>query len=354
MPIGIDILLSGMRIDYNIYHERDGDFVLLCKDVILTAELISKFKKVTIPSNTIYIPKNQHKRIINDRNRLLGKEKTNLSFKGYAEIKAEITNLFNMISETSSVSDEAAGVLTDSVNTQLDTVEISRIIQTINSIREVDEYLPTHCVNVALLNGLMGKWMKLDKDDLRILIKIGLLHDIGKLKIPPEILNKPGKLTKDEFNVIKQHSVYSHEILKSSGYNDERILQGVIQHHEKVNGMGYPYGLIMDQITEFARITSISDVYDAMVAKRVYKEAHSPFEILDWFSEGCYSELDIKHVNTFLECMAEELKGKSVLLSNGKIGEVVYFYSMNFRFPIIRVGDEIINTTPDLYCLSLM
>jgi putative nucleotidyltransferase with HDIG domain len=296
----------------------------------------------------------RHDEIIKETLGSKNKIKKNPFYKNYEEVKENASRMLDTISRLDVVPQEVADDIAKTVTKQVETTDITRIIQSINSVRKVDEPLHDHSVNVAMLNSIIGRWLKLDSDSLDALVKVGLLHDIGKLKIPQGILHKPDKLTEEEFDLIMNHPVYSHELLVKSGYLDERILKSVIQHHERVNGMGYPFGLNIDTITEFARITAISDVYDAMVAKRVYKEAHSPFEILSWFAEGYYLELDYKYVMVFIDSMIDEFKGKKVLLSDGREATVILIHSMNIARPIVKSDGEIIYTTNDLRCVSII
>lgn len=107
----------------------------------------------------------------------------------------------------------------------------------------------------------LGKWLGYSEESILELSIVGLLHDIGKLKIPEEIVNKPGKLTSDEFGLMKSHSFYSYEILLETGDFNEDILLGVLQHHEKVNGTGYPNGLKGEDIHKYAKIIAVCDIY---------------------------------------------------------------------------------------------
>ena len=354
VPIPLSSLKIGMEIDYDIYRENNGEFLLLCKDVTITDELLERFHRLTYPTYNIYVPNSKYELMVDDRRKLHNRIKRNAYYKNYEQVKETASGMLDEILKADSVPLEIVEDLTATVHKQVETMEISHIIQSINSVRKVDEYLHTHCVNVALLNGIIGRWLKMDDDNLASLVKAGLLHDIGKLKIPNRILNKPTRLTEEEFALIMNHPVYSHDMLTRSGYTDEKILKCVIQHHERVNGMGYPSGLNLKEITEFARITSISDVYDAMVTKRAYKEAHSPFDILSWFSEGCYSELDFRYVTVFIESMADEFKGKKVLLSDGREGTVMFVHANNIANPIVRSNGEVINTSADLRCVSIL
>jgi putative nucleotidyltransferase with HDIG domain len=274
--------------------------------------------------------------------------------KEFIEAQNETKAMFSQIAESGKVDSAKTDDFVLEIGETLETNDITLIIQSINSIRSVDEYLHTHSLNVAFLNGLMAKWLRYDKKRYDDLIKTGLLHDIGKLLIPGDVLNKPSRLTPEEFNTIKKHSVFSFEMLVNSGIREKALLLGVLHHHEKLNGSGYPYGLPAKDISDFARITSISDIYDAMIAKRAYKNAQSPFVILENFAEEAYSMLDIKLVKLFIDCMIGELKGKFVLLSDGSVAQVMMVNERNLKYPMVQKDDgNIIATSPELHCLSM-
>jgi putative nucleotidyltransferase with HDIG domain len=273
--------------------------------------------------------------------------------KKYNETKAAAKELIDEARETGKVDRKQADEVSMGILRQVNETEASLIIRSINRIRSVDEYLHSHSLNVAYLNGLIGKWMKFDEKKESDLIETGLLHDIGKLMVAPEILNKPARLTTMEFDAIKKHPVYSLEMLEKSGVSKSVVLGGVIQHHEKVNGTGYPYGLDVKNITEFARITAISDIYDAMVTKRVYKDPHSPFEILNEFASEGYSELDIKYVSIFIDCMIEELKGKRVIMNDESIATVKLINPRNLLYPLVEVDGKAVETSDDFHCVRM-
>jgi putative nucleotidyltransferase with HDIG domain len=258
--------------------------------------------------------------------------------------------LLDDVAKTGKVDTEQAVTITKNIQSQINTEDSSLILYAINQIRSEDEYLYTHCLNVAYLNGLVGKWLKLKPQEQSDLVEIGLFHDLGKLKISSSILNKPDKLTDDEFEEIKRHPVLSLEMLMKSGVRNKVVLEGVIQHHEKVNGTGYPKGLGIREITEFARITAISDIYDAMVTKRVYKEPCSPFVILNEFMKTGYSELDIKYINIFVNCMIDELKGKVIILNDGTEATVRLVDPRKVLYPIVEIDGEVVRTDDKLYC----
>lgn len=200
----------------------------------------------------------------------------------------------------------------------------------ITRIREKDAYLLEHSVNVSVLMTIFAKHLGLDKSIIHELACGALLHDIGKIKVPDQILNKPGKLTPEEFNEVQKHAKYSHEILTEAGLSQTAIeIAGY--HHERLDGKGYPFALSGDELSQFVRMISIVDVYDALTAKRVYKEGMNPinaFKILRNDSPDCF---DLELVNKFIKCIGVHPVGTLVKLKSQKLGVVA---KSNFEQPL--------------------
>ena len=150
----------------------------------------------------------------------------------------------------------------------------------------------------------------------------GLLHDLGKSEIPNEILNKPGRLTDEEFAVIKKHPIYGYNLIKDKTELSPEILLGVLQHHEKINGKGYPMGVTDNKLTPFARLLSIADIYDALVTERPYKKGFTPRDSVEMIM-AMTGELDIKFIKVFMESVILYPVDSYVKLSNGELGKVV-------------------------------
>jgi HD-GYP domain-containing protein (c-di-GMP phosphodiesterase class II) len=271
----------------------------------------------------------------------------------YKDLRDRLDTVMNIVTTENKISMEIPDAISEEISDKVELTDPALLIECINTLRDPDDYLNAHAANVAMLNGMMGTWLNLPPDDVDALVKTGLLHDIGKLRVPVEILNKPGPLTDEEFDEMKKHPVFSYEILKLSGEADNRILEGVLSHHEKLNGTGYPSGIKSGQLSLSARVTAVSDVYDAMVARRSYKERHSPFAILEEFALHKFSNLDISIVNVFLEKMPEALVGKNVLLSDGRTGKVAYVNPHSFTYPIVEIDGQLVSTNPGLYCLAM-
>ena len=197
----------------------------------------------------------------------------------------------------------------------LDAIDSNQSIAVdVNALKVSDEYTFKHSVDVATMSMLIAKQHGLSKREIRDVGIAGLLHDIGKQKIPKEILNKPGKLTDSEFDIMRKHSLYGYQMLREKRDISEQILLGVLQHHEKLNGKGYPLGIPKDKVFSYARIISVADIYDALVTTRPYKKAFSPREALEMIM-AMTDELDIDVILYPVNSI--------VMLSNGEKGRVV-------------------------------
>lgn len=214
------------------------------------------------------------------------------------------------------------------------------ILTYIQSMQGNDDSVYAHSINVALVSRAIGKWLKMGHDDLDDLTLAGLLHDIGKCNVPTEVLNKAGKLTDEEFALIKKHPLDGRKMLKQCPDMDSRYLNAALQHHERSDGTGYPRGLDDDEIDDFAAIVAIADVYDAMTATRAYRSAMSPFEVIAAFERDGLAKYRTGYILTFLKKMAEAYQNSLVLLSDGRRGRVIYTHKHHLSMPIVELPDK--------------
>ncbi len=217
------------------------------------------------------------------------------------------------------------------------------VIKCLNDIRDKDEYTYTHCVNVAFYSMLIAKWLSLPKAEIEEIIQAGLMHDIGKVLIPDEILNKPGKLLELELDIMQRHSLIGYHCIKNITEISDSIKEAVLSHHERVDGSGYPYGIRGDQIDLYAKIIAIADVYDAMTQDRVYKKGVNPFVAFEMFLTLGLGTFDIDVLNVFLKNLAVNFTGLNVILENGEHGEIVYIPPYEITKPIILNGSNFID-----------
>ncbi len=211
------------------------------------------------------------------------------------------------------------------------------------NMRNLEDPIYSHSLNVGLISRAIGKWLRLPKADLNTLTLAGLLHDIGKTKIPEDILNKPGKYTDEEFATMKTHPLLGKKILNNKGF-DARILSAALQHHERSDGSGYPRGLLEDEIDDFAAIVAIADVYDAMTSARAHRDPLCSFQVISQFEKDGLNKYHTKYVLTFLEHIANTYNNSRIMLNNAKTGRVVYINKSNLSRPVIQMDSgEIIN-----------
>ncbi len=345
-------LFEGMYIDCEIcYRDSKDRYVTAFRNSTLTKVLLLKLQKLEMTYGSLFIEETYIDSIQNEAHKFSKFHPSPEITRHYTEIKFKANRIFEDVVKNNNVDLPQSERISFEIKEKIVTVDVSNIIQLINSVRSDDKTLFTHSVNVAFLNGIMAKWLQMSENDIMRLTKIGLLHDIGKTMIPSEILDKPSILTKEEFEVIKTHPVHSYNILVNSGEADEDVLKAVRGHHEKINGTGYPDKLQSDEISYFSKITTISDIYDAMCSKRVYKPLNSPFEVLEEFSTGRFSDLDTHVINVFLENMPKELVGKRMLMSDDRIGTVVYVNPNKYLYPIVQIDEQVITTSENLKCI---
>ena len=220
---------------------------------------------------------------------------------------------------------------------------ISDAISCLNQVRDIDDYTHAHSMNVATLCSLLGSWMNLPPMQIKYLTYCGLLHDIGKSKISSEILNKPGKLTTKELEEIKKHPVYGYKLLEKSTTINSEIAKGVLLHHEREDGSGYPFGLTGEKIPLFAKIIGIVDTFDAMTANRSYKHRSTPFDVMDMFRSEYLTKCDPGIMMTFMRHISAYYIGQMVRLTNGDSAEIIYINPILISKPILKTlnGDII-------------
>lgn len=210
------------------------------------------------------------------------------------------------------------------------------ILQCLSDLSHKDEYTYTHCINVAFYSLLIGKWLNLGEEGIWKVIQAGLLHDIGKAKIHPDILNKKGRLTPAEYELIKKHTVIGYELVKGITGLDEDVKKAILLHHERVDASGYPFRYSQDNINLYAKIVAVADVFDAMTSDRVYKQKVTPFEAFEMFKQIGVGIFDIAVLNVFLRNMAIYYTGTKVLLNTGEVGEIVYIPPQDILSPVIQ------------------
>ena len=209
----------------------------------------------------------------------------------------------------------------------------------IKDLRTYDNYTYKHSVNVAVISTIIGIYLSYDEESLYELCLAALMHDIGKTKIDPGIINKPGRLSMMEYRIVQEHARYSYDILDENCLISARTKQAVLHHHENEDGTGYPDRLVGDEIPPYAKIIHVADVYDALTSKRPYKKPYALSEAIEYLMGGSNVLFDRNAVEAFLEAVPVYAKGIDVLMTNGERAIVVSNTSNPLR-PIVRLVDS--------------
>jgi HD-GYP domain-containing protein (c-di-GMP phosphodiesterase class II) len=214
------------------------------------------------------------------------------------------------------------------------------ILTFLNSVQDKNPYMYSHPANVAFISLVIGKWLNLDYLKIANLVRTALLHDIGKAKIKDSLLNKADTLTSEEMEKIKSHPVIGYKILESVIAFDSEVLQGVLLHHERMDGTGYPLRLKGEKINLFSRIIAIADTFDAITATKTYREKNSPLKAVEEIQANGFNHLDPYICKIFVNNIIDFYSGSAIRLSNEQVGNIVYINPIEITKPLVCCDNE--------------
>lgn len=345
LKLPIEQASPGMVVADDIYTFNNQ--LIIAKGTTLTDRIITHLNFYAIPSIIIEVPEKEPKEkpsfISNPYSAQL---KKSTEFKNFNKSFSNMINPFkNQLNNL--ILDNSADVNTNVLLSEVDSILVYarngfHVFDMLHCMRDADDLTYVHSINVALICNVIGKWLKFNKKDLETLTLCGLLHDIGKLDMPQEILKKPDKLTDSEYETIKLHTLKGYNLLKDKNLNIH-VQMSAMMHHERNDGTGYPMGVHAVQIDKMAKIVMIADVYDAMTSARVYRGPMCPFEVLSVFESEGISKFDPKYVMTFMEYIKETYLGCSVRLNDKSIGKIVMMHRNNMTKPVIQLEDRFVD-----------
>lgn len=332
-----DDLEPGMRVARDIENRYGG--VLVPAGSILTESTIYKLKEL----NYFYVhiiseAEEERKDYIKE---ISEKEKA------YREEVEKAAALYKRVKYQEKLDYDEFQNLTENSMELSNKLELDELLA---MLRDTDEYTYTHLLNVAILCSIVGKWLGLPEKRIEKLTQAGLLHDVGKAKVPDEILQKPDTLTDEEYEIVKKHSLYGYKIVEDAEFINQEVAQGVLTHHEKFGGQGYPLGLKGGDIPLFGRIMAICDAFDAITAERIYRRKKSPFEALKILGRENFTYYDPELRQFFMDNVPNYFLHETVRLNNKEQGKIVFINPREPGYPIVKVEDEYLDLSenPDI------
>lgn len=205
-----------------------------------------------------------------------------------------------------------------------------------NMVPNEDELTHTHCLNSALIAGVFADWLGMKPEEKNTLIICAYFYDIGKLKLPNELLWKPGKLTDVEFAQIKTHPLLGFDIVKNQTNLSPHVIKSILMHHERCDGQGYPSRLKMQQIDFYARHISIIDAYEAMTSPRAYRQTLTPLQVVERFEQSGFLQYDCEILRPVMKRIADSQIGLTVKLSDDSMWEIFLLNQLHFSRPVLK------------------
>ncbi len=272
------------------------------------------------------------------------------TFKKYAI--ESITNIYNNINDPDGITESVEHLSTDLCKFISHSVSLG---VNLAKLKISDEYTYKHSVDVGTISAVIAASMDKSEQFVHDVSIAGILHDLGKEKIPKEILNKTSRLDNKEFNIMKMHPVYSYQIMRDATDIPEEIRQGMLNHHENKDGTGYPRKLMDKDIGDMAKIISVADVFDALVTERSYKKAKTPAEAIEiMFTMS--SKFDMEIFKAFLDIINAYPNGSEIELSNGEYAVVLKQNKSYPLRPVIKIQDtnEVVDLATNSHYLSVV
>ena len=365
-------LLPEMLIGRTVY-DGDSENVLVEGGTVLDKETIKLLKKkgiasVYVDEDSIITAVQKEKAVKAEKAAVIGSGPTpereiKLDSKyeeDYRYVYGEMEKLFAEAAETGKLNMSILQDVMSSGRLRDLYKEGATAVSMIYSMNQEGAYNIHHCVHLAILSGLMAKWLGLSGMDRQNLVLAGLFLDIGKQFVDKELLEKKGRLTEEEFDILKNHVVDSFKVLDYSDLSGRTdLMNGVIHHHERCDGSGYPSGLEADQISPFGKVLAVLDSYDAMASSRSYAEKRSPFEVFKiLYADVLDGKLDSEYAVLFMRKLNAALNGSWLRLSDGSAGRIVYIdESRVTALPVVQLmnGTFIdLNTVKDITVVEIM
>ncbi|MBV7276351.1 HD-GYP domain-containing protein [Clostridium sp. PL3] len=332
----IFLTLSELKPDMVVAEELRADGILLLNEgTKLTGIIIDKLKevyfygKVAIYSDGADTLKFYQNKSVEEIEEI------------FIKLSVDIKGIFNNVEENITTNTQEVTTFAQKIREELNSTK--SIIKNVILSGSGEDVIYRHSVNVTALSSVLGKWLGFSENEINLLNHAAILHDFGKTKVDSKILNKILPLKSEDWIEIKKHPVYIYNSLKGITSIDPSIIYGVLMHHERLDGSGYPLGVKADKIHPFAKIIAIADTFDAINSDRIYRKSLGPFEALATLKRESLGKLDYEYCKVFIEHVLTFLMGESVLLNTNKICTVIGINSDEISRPLLFDGSEFLD-----------
>lgn len=309
-----------------------NDAILLNKGTELTDVMVNKLQEIYFYSR-VAVYSDQEEIFAFYKNKTV--EEIEESF---TNLSIDIKEILSNIEDTIKTNFQEIEEFTQKIKDELRST--GSVIKNIVLAGSGEDDIYRHSVNVTALSTILGKWLGFSESDINLLSHAAILHDFGKTKISSDILDKVTPLTEEEWSKIESHPGLVYNFLKAVPSVDPSILYGVLMHHERLDGSGYPLGVREDKIHPFAKIIAIADTFDAINSNRVYRKSQGPFEALETLQRESIGKLDYMYCSVFIEHVINFLMGESVLISTNEIYTIIGIDLNDISHPLLVNGTD--------------
>ena len=216
------------------------------------------------------------------------------------------------------------------------------VFDMLHNLHDNSDAVYMHSLNVSLICNTLATWMRLPEDMVRVATASGLLHDIGKMLLPSDLLNKKDKLTEYEQKVMDTHVLKGYELVKEKDI-DQHIKNAILMHHEFCDGSGFPFHLKGDKIDEIASIVTVANIYDDLTNKRVYRGPICPFEVIEQFENEGIEKYAPTVIMTFLSNIVNTFIANRVMLNSGQTGDIIFINPDHLARPVVKCQDQFVD-----------
>lgn len=337
-------LRPGMVLGQDIYNF--GQQIIIKKGTVLDERMISKLQQFSIlrvmvedEVLAVYETKKYHRSSYSKR--IQNSPEFKRFQRNYDKEVVEFQHMLNNVIEKNQKLDVEV-MYHRVMNLLKDTGNAVNAFDMVQNLRHYDDSTYAHSMNVGLLSSVFASWLHFDQEEIKLVTLAGILHDIGKTRIPLDIIQKPGKLSNEEYRIVQKHPEIGYQILEENRLN-YHIRNAALMHHERCDGSGYPQGLKGKDIDPIAKIVSIVDVYDAMTSPRVYRGPMCPFDVIEIYVQEGLQKYESEYILTFLNRIAESYINEQVRLSDGREGRLIYIDGQALSRPTILAGSDVVD-----------